>query len=224
LKTARLHLRSLYATSPVAAVGCFFVGNVNGAFGTLGAVYAQQIGLETANIAFLMAGALLGGSLLQFPLGWLSDRTDRRNVLIGAALAAAAVSTALILVQPRLPLLVIGLGVTFGGMIYPMYALAVAHANDFAEPDEFVRIAGGLLLLFGAGTMSGPLLAAWTMAHFSPEGLFAFCALVHVSLALYALFRMKRRSPPERGAFRGMPAPRTVTPESAVLDPRAPED
>ena len=87
LKTTRLDIRRLYATSPVSAVGCVLIGMVNGAFGTLGAVYGERIDLPTANVAFLMAGAVLGGALIQFPLGRLSDRMDRRKVLIGVAVA-----------------------------------------------------------------------------------------------------------------------------------------
>ena len=110
--------------------------------------------------------------------------------------------------------------VIFGATIYPMYALAVAHANDFAGPDEFVRIAGGLLLLLGFGTMLGPILAAEAMERLMPEGLFAFSALVHLFLALYVLYRMSRRQAPAREGYKGVPDPKTATPESVSLDPR----
>jgi MFS family permease len=129
----------------------------------------------------------------------------------------------MVIFQPRTPALVIGLAVIFGAAIYPMYSVAVAHANDFAGPDEFVKIAGGLLLLLGIGTALGPIFAAQAMQYLFPEGLFAFAALVHLLLALYALFRMSRRPVAAKSerAFQGMPVPKTATPESAVLDPRA---
>jgi MFS family permease len=223
LKTASLDVRLLYRNSPVSAVGCFMIGMVNGAFGTLGAVYGHNIGLPVPDVALLMAGAVLGGSLIQFPLGWLSDKMDRRKVLIGIACCAIAIALVMVIFQPRTPALVIGLAVIFGAAIYPMYSVAVAHANDFAGPDEFVKIAGGLLLLLGIGTALGPIFAAQAMEHLFPEGLFAFAALVHLLLALYALFRMSRRAVPAKSerAFQGMPVPKTATPESAVLDPRA---
>jgi predicted MFS family arabinose efflux permease len=119
---------------------------------------------------------------------------------------------------------VIGLVIVFGAMVYPMYALSVAHANDFAAEDEFVKIAGGLLLLYGFGTMVGPVAAAQAMDRIAPDGLFAFTASVHLIMAAYIYFRMSRRAPPTpvtRETFHGMPVPKTVTPESAVLDPRA---
>ncbi len=227
LKTTRLDIRRLYSNSPVAAIGCFLVGLVNGAFGTLGPVYAQQIGLPIRDVATLTAGALLGGALIQFPLGWISDRTDRRRVLLAVAIGAFVIGVTLATLHPRTPLVVTGLAIVFGAMIYPMYALSVAHANDFASDDEFVRIAGGLLLLYGFGTMAGPVIAAQAMDHLAPDGLFAFTAAVHLIMAAYVYLRMRRRAPPTpvaRETFRGMPVPKTVTPESAVLDPRAASD
>ena len=227
LKTARLDVRKLYATSPVAAVTCFLIGLVNGAFGTLGPVYAQQIGLPVSNIAMLMAGSLLGGSLIQFPLGWLSDQMDRRRVLVGIAIGAVLIGTAIVAFHPREPLLVTGLVVVWGAMIYPMYSLAVAHANDFGASDEFVKIAGGLLLLLGVGTMIGPIAAAVAMEWTVPEGLFAFTTAVHVVVVGYVVYRMTRRSsadPVLRAAFQGVPVGRTATPETAALDPRSTEN
>jgi MFS family permease len=225
LTTNKLDIRRLYANSPVAVVACLLIGMANGAFGTLGPVYAQRIGLPVPSVALLMAGALLGGSLIQFPLGWLSDHTDRRKVLIGIAASATLIALAIVLIEPRSVPVVVALLVFFGAMVYPMYALAVAHANDFAAPDEFVKIAGGLLLLVGIGTMIGPLFAAYAMEHFRPEGLFAFTGIVHFLVAAYTLFRMSRRQSPATAAretFQGLPLIKTATPESAALDPRAP--
>lgn len=224
LKAAKLDLRALYRNSPVAAIGCFVIGMVNGGFGALGAVYARQIGLPIADVAILMAGAMLGGSLVQFPLGRLSDRMDRRRVLVAVAIAAVVIATTLFVLQPRQPWLVTGIVILFGAAIFPMYGIAVAHANDFAAPDEFIKIAGGLLLLLGFGMMLGPVFASLAMESIAPEGLFGFAAVVHLLLALYVLYRMSRREAPDRDPFQGMPL-KAVTPESAALDPRAmPED
>lgn len=224
LRTTQLNLARVFRTSPVSAVGCVLAGLANSAFGALGPVYGQQIGLQVRDIASLMAFALLGGSLIQFPLGWLSDRMDRRRILLAIAVGAGVLGLAFALARPRDATLIVAMATVYGMLLYPMYAVIVAHANDFAEPDEFVSIAGTLLLLYGTGTMFGPLGAAYLMDRISPDGLFAFTALVHLTLAGYVAFRITRRGPPERNRFRGMPAPKTVTPESAVLDPRAEDD
>ncbi|WP_421723042.1 MFS transporter [Bauldia sp.] len=223
LKAARLDVLALYRNSPVAAVGCFLIGMVNGAFGALGAVYARQIGLPVADVAILMAGAMLGGSLVQFPLGRLSDSMDRRRVLLGIAAASIVIASLLFMIQPRAPWLVTGMVILFGATIYPMYGVAVAHANDFAAPDDFVKIAGGLLLLLGFGMMVGPIAASLAMDAVAPEGLFAFAATTHLLLALYVTYRMARREAPTRESFHGLPL-KAVTPESAALDPRASPD
>ena len=224
LRTTRLNLLGIYRNCPVSAVGCVLIGMANGAFGSLGPVYAQQIGLAVRDIAILMAVALLGGSLVQFPLGWVSDRTDRRRVLMAIAVGAAAVGAAIAILQLRSGSAIIVLAAMYGMLTYPMWALMVAHANDFAEPDNFVGIAGGLLLLYGLGTAAGPLLGSVVMSELTPDALFAFTATVHVLLAGYAAFRVTRRNAPDqnlRGSFHGLPMPKGVTPESAALDPRS---
>ena len=224
MKTAPVDLPALYATSPVAAVGCFLIGLVNGAFGTLGAVYGTRIGLPIASVATMMSGALVGGALLQVPLGRLSDRFDRRRVLIAVAASAAVISLLIVLLQPRAPGLVTTLAVAYGAVTFPMYALLVAHANDFAGPGDFVRVSSGLLLLYGIGTMIGPVLAAIGMDRLAPEGLFAFIAVIDAGIIAYTYYRMRQRAPQlHREPFQGIPPPRSVTPESAVLDPRANE-
>ena len=117
------------------------------------------------------------------------------------------------------------LAVAFGAVTYPMYALVVAHANDYAEPGDFVRLSSSLLLLYGIGTMIGPILAAVAMDRLSPEGLFAFTALVDAVIIAYTVYRMRQRPAQEhRERFNAIPPPRSVTPESAVLDPRAAEE
>ncbi len=225
LSTTRLEVVALYRNSPVSFAASGLIGMANGAFGTLGPVYGIQIGLPVRDIATLMAAALLAGSLIQFPLGWLSDRTDRRRVLAGIALGATLVGVTIALLQPRPIGVVLPLIAIFGMLIYPMWAIAVAHANDFAEPESFVGIAGGLLLLYGIGTAIGPIAAAAIMDTWRPDALFAFTAAAHGLVAAYAAYRITQRSVPAmRSAFRSLPVPKSVTPESVALDPRAGKD
>jgi MFS family permease len=224
IKTARIDLAALYATSPVAAVGCLLIGLVNGAFGTLGPVYATRIDLPVGAVAAVMSGALIGGALMQIPFGRLSDRFDRRQVLIGIAAGAALISLAFVLIHPRDAGFVAVLAIAYGALTFPMYALLVAHANDFAGPGDFVRVASGLLLLYGVGTMIGPVLAAFAMDRLAPEGLFAFIALIELAIIGYTAYRMRQRAGMlPREPFQAIPPPRTFTPESAVLDPRGAE-
>ncbi|MEE8169828.1 MAG: MFS transporter [Phycisphaerae bacterium] len=224
LVSTRIRLGPLYANSPVAVVGCFSIGMANGAFGTMGAVYGQKIGLSVVAIVLLTATAIMGGAVAQLPLGRMSDRTDRRLVITGTSLVAAAMGTAFFALDPRDAPLVIGMAAVFGVFAYPLYGLCVAHANDFADPERFVEISSGLILVYGFGTMVGPLASAGMMEWIAPRALFAFTAVVHLWIASYALYRRMRRAPvpvDQRGAYGPMPLPRATTPQTAAIDPRA---
>jgi len=227
LQDVSLDLKGLYANSPVSAGACLLIGVANGAWGTLGAVYGARIGISTAEIALMMSLVVVAGAALQMPVGRLSDKTDRRYVLVGAALACGLVGVVIFLVTPRSGSFVIALTAAYGAFAYTLYSLAVAHANDHARPEDFVKVSGGLLLLYGFGTMIGPVIGATLMGSMRPESLFLATALAHFLLVGYAILRIRRRAPvpvDAREAFKTMPAERGATPEAARLDPRTPQD
>ncbi|WP_269931356.1 MFS transporter [Aminobacter sp. HY435] len=228
LQDVSLDIKGLYANSPVASVACFLIGVANGDWGTLGAVYGARIGISTPEIALMMSLVVIAGAALQIPIGKISDRTDRRYVLIGASLASAVAAVLIFLVAPRSGPFVIAMAACYGAFAYTLYSLAVAHANDHAKPEDFVKVSGGLLLLYGFGTMVGPLLGASLMDVLRPEALFLATAAAHFALAGYTALRIRRRAAvpiEDREAFKTLPADRSATPESLRLDPRQkPED
>ena len=222
LEEVSLDLKGLYANSPVAFTGCFLIGVANGAWGTLGAVYGARVGISTANIALMMSIVVVAGAIMQLPAGRLSDMTDRRYVLAGAAVGAAIFALLMFLAQPRSGPLVIVMTGGYGALAYTLYSIAVAHANDHARPEDFVKVSGGLLLLYGFGTMVGPVIGAALMTTLRPESLFLATALAHLLLAAYTLLRINRRAPVPQGAkdaFKTLPADRAVTPEVAAARP-----
>ncbi len=224
LTRVQLDLKRLFANSPVASVTVLLVGVINGAFGTLGAVWGIGIGLGTPAIALMMAITVVCGALTQIPAGRVSDKVDRRYVIIAAALGAALAGLVIFILKPVSPNAVLPLIAVYGALAYPLYGLAVAHANDYADASEFVIVSGGLLLLYGVGTMIGPLAASAAMTALGPEALFIATASGHAIIAGYAYYRTTRRAPiPEsvREAYRPVPSGRGLTPESASLDPRA---
>ncbi len=227
LATVDLDLKGLYVNSPVAFVGCFLTGLANGAWGTLGAVYGAEIGISTFEIAVMMSVAVLAGAIAQMPAGRLSDITDRRFVMAGIAGGAALIGLAVFFMAPRTGPVVIIMTGLYGLLAYTLYSIAVAHANDHASSTDFVKVSSGLLLLYGAGTMAGPILAGFAMQGPRPESLFLVTAGAHLGLAVYAAVRISRRSAvpvEEREAFTVLPAERAVTPQSVMLDPRADSD
>jgi MFS family permease len=223
LENVSLDLKSLYANSPVSFIGCFLIGVANGAWGTLGAVYGARIGISTAEIASMMSLVVVAGAVMQLPAGRISDLTDRRYVLAAAAVGAALFALLVFLVEPRSGALVIAMTACYGALAYTLYSIAVAHANDHARPEEFVKVSGGLLLLYGFGTMVGPVIGATLMGMLRPESLFLATALAHLLLAAYTVLRINRRAPVPReakDAFKTLPSDRVLTPEAARLDPR----
>ena len=226
LAGVRLDLSGLYANSPVAAVGCLLIGIANGAWGTLGAVYGARAGISAFEIALMMSIVVIAGAVTQLPIGRISDRTDRRYVLSAAAFGAALFALALFAFAPRSAAPILALTGGYGALAYALYAIAVAHANDHASPEDFVKVSGGLLLLYGFGTMIGPLMGAFLMERLRPDGLFLATAAAHFALGCYALMRARVRPPvpvEDREAFKTLPAERAVTPQAGLLDPRSPD-
>ena len=218
---SRLRVRELYETSPVGLVGCLAVGAANGAFWSMGPIYADLRGLSTMGIGLFISAAVLGGAAAQWPLGKWSDQTDRRKVMVAACVASAVAATALVLNTGADTPATFALAFLFGAGSLPLYGLCVAHANDHAPEESFVEVSGNLLLMFGLGAVAGPYLAALLMTAAGPDGIFLFTAGAHLLLAGFAILRIGRRRPvaeAEKAAFVVLPK---TTQAVLPLDPRA---
>ncbi len=226
LVSAKLDLRALWKNSPMAVLGVALAGVSNSSFGSLGAVYGERIGLDVTTIALFMSASILAGALAQVPVGYLSDRIDRRAVLVGLAGFAAVIDLALIFIAPRTAWLVLSLIALFGGAIFAMYPVILAHANDHAPPDSFIRTSGGLLLVFGLGSIGGPLGAGLVMGVAGPSGLFMTTLTAHLAIVGYGFWRIAKRAAVRtdlKSAFVAQFNTRMSTPQSAVLNPSAGE-
>ena len=216
-----LDIPGLWRLSPVGFAGCLSVGLVNGSFWSLGPVFARRSGLDIDNLVYFIAASTFAGAIMQWPLGRLSDRIDRRFVIVAAALMAAASGVLLgAWVEPSTTLL-IGLSAAFGGFAMPLYAVSVAHANDLAEDTRFVATAGGLLLIYGFGASLGPLIASALMGYVGGEGLFMFTTAVHAALALFATARLALRPRAKQDDQAGFVAMPRTSPTLFELDPRS---
>jgi MFS family permease len=220
----RLDIGALWRNSPMAVAACFLIGIANGCFGTLGAVYGSRIGFSATLVGAMMSIAVIAGAAVQIPIGRLSDKMDRRYVLAVVSAIGAASGVLLLAVRSADPWVVLPMIAFYGAMAYALYSIAVAHANDFAGPADFVKVSGGLLLLYGVGTIIGPILGAYAMELAGPEGLFLITALAQASISVYALVRMVQRAAIAdnlKSVFRFMMSERVLTTETAHLDPRA---
>jgi MFS family permease len=219
-----LRLRELYRISPIGVVGCLAAGMMLSAFYGLTPIFAQQAGLGIKQVSLLMGLTILGGLALQWPVGWLSDRFDRRLVLTVACTAAAGASAVMAAVGGDAPELLFGLGIVFGGVAFTLYPICVTHTNDYLSERDVVAASGGMLIAYGIGAIFGPVLASGAMAAVGDFALFAYMAMVGVALALFTLYRMRRRAPvPEEAKTDFVALPR-MSPIAYELDPRAEPD
>ncbi|MGB0920463.1 MAG: MFS transporter [Alphaproteobacteria bacterium] len=224
IKASPIRLGVVFRAAPAGVLGGLAVGLGNGAFWSLAPNYSLQMGLDVDGIALFMAIGVLAGAAGQIPLGRLSDLSDRRRIIAGAATAAALAALYLGLFVGVGPTSMTGImaGIcVFGFFAFPVYALSVAHVNDRVEGGGFVEAAGAMLLLYAGGAVVGPILAATAMKYFGATVLFQYIAAVYGLLVLGLLARIgSRRAAPEgeREAFVAVPRP---SPAAGMLDPRA---
>ena len=190
---APVGLLELYRISPLGILGCMAVAVAHGAFFAMGAVFAEKLGLSLAGISIFMGLFMAGGVVLQWPIGRLSDRYDRRIVLTVATFLAAAAALVALLTSAAggVPFFAaIGL---LGGMSLPIYSLCLAHTNDYLDPAQVVSASSALVLVTGLGAILGPLTSAAAMSTVGPGGFLWTIAVVHAGIGVFALYRMTRR-------------------------------
>lgn len=217
-----MRLRSLYAASPLGVIGAGATGVILSAFYGLGAIFARGTGLAEAGTAWFMSATILGGVALQWPLGRLSDRIDRRKVIVICFVATLLISLAIFASAEGRAELMLG-GALFGGACFALYPLCVAHTNDHLRSSQRVSATGGLVLVYSLGAVAGPLPASALMDAAGPRGLFLFIGLCASAVTLFAVYRLFMAPPvPGERQRRYLILPRT-TPVAAKLDPLSPE-
>lgn len=220
-KAAKLRLGWLWTVSPAAVVGCFAAGLANSSFWTLSPIYAKGAGMAIGDVAHFLTAVVLGGALLQWPVGRLSDRTGRRPVAIVVCALAALAGLALFGAARGSKGLILATGAAYGAMAFAVYTLCVAHANDLVHRKRAVEVSSGLLLVFSLGAIFGPLVASLMMREYGHGGLFLHSAIAHTLIVIMMAFRARRR--PKLPIQRSEPfvmVPRT-TPAVFELDPRS---
>lgn len=190
--TAPMSLKQLMDISPLGCVGMFLMGGVYAAQFGMAAVYGTEVGLSLGEISTFVATFYVGAVLLQYPLGLLSDRMDRR-LLIGIVAAIGGAGGMLgLLLGGNFTLLLVSAFV-IGGASNPLYSLLVAYTNDFLDAEDMAAASGGLVFINGVGAISGPLITGYVMGAAGPQGYFAIIAFLLVAVALYAAYRMTQR-------------------------------
>ena len=190
--TKNMSLRDLYGRSPLGFVGMFLLGSIFAAQFGMSAVYATQIGLTVAEISIFISAIFVGAMLLQYPIGFLSDRYDRRILIISVAFIGSFAAILGWLFSDSFWGLCFAAFV-LGGMSNPLYALLIAYTNDYLEPDDMAAASGGFLFINGLGAVGGPLLIGWIMTSFGANGFWLVIIVLMAALGFYGLWRMTRR-------------------------------
>ncbi len=216
--TPRLALAALWRAAPAAASGALLAGLAMGGFWGMGAVYADGLGLDLRGIAALMSATILGGALLQWPIGRLSDRGDRRTTLAVVCALAALVGIAMVFTAAHSETVLFALFFLFGGLAFAIYPLCVAHLLDHLPTEDTLSGCSSLLLLNGVGSAIGPALVGVAMHRAGPQALPASFAVILGALALIAVGRrlVRRRDRDNPASFHPM---LRTTPTSLELLP-----
>lgn len=193
--TKPMSLREIMRISPLGCIGMLLLGGVFSAQFGMAAVYGAEAGLSIGQISTFVATFYVGALVVQYPLGYLSDRMDRRVLIMVAALVTGAGSFIAMMFGTYFPMLLLG-AFLIGGTSNPLYSLLIAYTNDFLEQDDMAAAAGGMVFINGLGAVAGPLVTAWMMGAIGPHGYFLFIGLLMLTMAAYAAYRMTQRAAP----------------------------
>lgn len=190
--TKPLSFRELYNVSPLGIVGMFLLGGVFSAQFGMASVWGTQVGLSVRELSIFVAAIYLGGLVFQYPIGFLSDRMDRRRLILALAiLGVVGVLYAVVFNPGFYGLLMVAM--ISGGVSNPLYSLILAYTNDYLEASDMASASAGLVFVNGLGAISGPIVTGWMMTQVGPSGFFLFMGGLFGALAAYAAWRMTRR-------------------------------
>ena len=203
-----LNLKAVWGISPLACLTTLAIGLTNSAFRLIGPIYGVEIGLDTQSVIIFMTLGIIGGAILQYPLGYMSDKLGRRKTVLVATFGAMSAAIFLSTIPTTAsPVYVFAGALAFGAFALPLYSLAAAHANDRAESGQYVLVSAGLTFFFSLGAVLGPYTASLVIQQFGPAAFFTYTCAVHGTLAFIVMIRIKRRASvpaDQRSRFVGM--------------------
>tara|TARA_B100001250_G_scaffold405369_1_gene422753 strand:- start:1565 stop:2803 length:1239 start_codon:yes stop_codon:yes gene_type:complete len=212
-------LKEFYILSPLGFVGAIFIGLSHSAVFGYGAIYATTRGLSILEVSIFMIIITSFGAVSQWPIGYISDKIDRRILLIGATIIASGLSIFIVISSYISIILFFILAAIFSSMCLPMYSLALAHINDFLQTDEMVSASSVFARLVGIGSILGPILVSNTMGLIGSNGFFVYLFIIHGILGLFGIYRISKRTKPTGLESQYTPLPRNITPAGMELTP-----
>lgn len=214
--TKPMTLVELFRISPLGCVSMFLLGGVHAASFGMASVYGTVTGMTVPQISAFAAVIFLGGLAFQFPVGWLSDRMDRRRLILMLTLSGSVITLVGATFADRYAI-VLGLGFLIGCVANPLYSLIIAYANDFLEPSDMAAASGGLLFINGTGAMLGPMVIGLLLTQFGGIGFFWYVGGLLGLMGVYAAWRMTRRAGPDEVSAAYAPVLATASPVALEL-------
>lgn len=190
--TKAMDLKTLYKTSPTSIVGMFLMGAVFAAQFGMASIFGTEAGLSVGEIGLFVSAIFGGGLIFQYPIGWMSDRMDRRILIFGTALGGCGAALIGLLFGDVFEAVLLA-GFLMGGVSNPLYALLIAYMNDYLETDDMAAASGGLMFVNGMGAIIGPIVTGWALGAFGASGFWIYLLTVMLVLLVYVAFRMTQR-------------------------------
>lgn len=192
-KAEKVSLKLLFKSSPLGVFTLFTSGMAAACLFSMSPVYATSEGFTLAQTSTFMALTIFGGVVFQFPIGWLSDKYDRRKVLIGVAIATAA-SCAMAVFLSAVSIYALYFAMfMIGGTSLTIYGLASAHTNDHLTPAQTVAASATMIMVNGVGSIVGPILSSTFMNMIAPWMLFVTMGCIYSTIAIYGIYRTTQR-------------------------------
>jgi len=231
-KLGFINIKGLYKTSPLASVSMFCTGIIHSALFSLGAVYAAAMNFTIFEISLLLFLVTISGGIFQWPIGYYSDKSDRRVIIIfctffaslfaflsiyasGTSLESMYLATS-IGIDKIMFFIYVSL---YAGMCIPLFTLNLAYMNDYISREKFVAAGGGKQIIFGIGAMTGPVLCSLLMNKYGTNGFFIHLLFFHLIIGVFGLYRITKRSYKDNPESTFTPLPRNITPLGIELDP-----
>ena len=227
-----IKVKELYKISPLGTVSMFCTGFIHSTIFTMGAVYAAIMNFTIFEISFFIFLITVSGAIFQWPIGYFSDRTDRRIIIIGCTFAGAIFCSLLIITSGTSlenMYLATSVGIDkimffvyaaiYAGMAIPLFTLNLAYVNDYIPKEKFVAAGGGLQIIFGLGAMGGPVIASSLMYKYGANGFFIHLFIFHIIIGLFGMYRITKRSYEDNPESTFTPLPRNITSLGIELDP-----
>jgi len=236
-KISSINVKQLYKISPLGTFSMFCTGFIHSSIFTLGAVYAAKMNFTIFEISLFLFSISIAGALFQWPIGYFSDRSDRRIIIITCTFIAAlfcflvtsssqtSLENMYLASSIGMDKIIFFIFITiYAGFALPLFTLNLAYVNDFIPKEKFVAAGAGLQIIFGMGAMGGPVLCSVFMNIYGANGFFIYLGFFHLLIGLFGMYRITKRSYEDNPDSTFTPLPRNITPLGIELDPTTAAD